>query len=88
MTNEFWNIIGFTASILSAITFIPELIKAFRTHKLKDLSWGVLVLLLTSSILWLGYSINFDLTPLFFSSLINTFCGLILAIFKFKFSES
>lgn len=87
MTNEFWNIIGFTASILSAFTFIPELIKAYRTHKLKDLSWGVLALLLTSSILWLGYGINFELTPLLFSSLINISCGTILTILKFKYSE-
>lgn len=88
MQNVFWNFVGFTASILSALTFIPELIRAYNTHHLKDLSWGVLILLITSSIMWMGFGVNFSITPLILSSIINTSCGSILIVLKFKFTEN
>ncbi|MCC7433022.1 hypothetical protein IT412_05890 [Candidatus Peregrinibacteria bacterium] len=87
MGNEVWNLVGFIASILSALTFIPELIKAYKTHHLQDLSWGMLILLLTSSVLWMAFGLNFSIVPLIFSSLINISCGLLLTSLKFKFAR-
>lgn len=83
--NDIWNFIGFAASILSAITFIPEVLKALKTKHLNDLSWGMLLLVAISSLLWFAFAMNFYIFPLMFSSTLNIIMSLILIYIKSKY---
>jgi MtN3 and saliva related transmembrane protein len=57
MSLTFTEIVGYTASAASAITFLPQVIKIWRTKSTKDLSWMTLVFLFTNVSLWLFYGI-------------------------------
>lgn len=55
--NSFVQYIGFTAGILTVISFLPQVAQAWRTKQVRDLSLGTLVLLLTGGMMWLMYGV-------------------------------
>lgn len=86
--NDIWYFIGFSASILSAASFFPEVVKAIKTKHLEDISWGLLFCVISSSILWLLYGVRFNLSPLIISSSFNLVMNSILFYIKYKFKNS
>lgn len=82
-----WEIIGFMASCLSAITYIPEVRKALKTYQLDDVAWGMLFCVVASSSLWFVYGINTGTSPILLSSGINVVMVSILIFIKYKCSR-
>ena len=66
-----WNVVGCFAAVCSAISLIPEILKALKTHHLGDVSWGMLYLLTLSSIMWGSYGMAQNDLPLTASAIIN-----------------
>lgn len=83
-----WQIVGFAASICGALTFIPEIVQALRSKHLEDLSWGVLLLLSSSSVLWFLYGLRFTLLPLLFSASANLIMCICLTYLKKKYGPN
>jgi len=79
---DIWAITGYFAALTGAISLIPEVIKTYRSHHLQDLSWGMLYLLLTSSILWGSYGLHINDIPLVASAGTNLLMEIALAVMK------
>lgn len=79
-----WEMIGFMASILSASTFVPEVIQALKTKHLNDIAWGMLMLLTSNCFLWIIYASYFGLFPVLLSSSLNLLMGIMLVVIKWK----
>ena len=60
--------IGFAAAALGCIALIPEVHQALRTHHLKDVAWGMILLMTLSSFFWLVYGTYNNVMPLIVSS--------------------
>ena len=73
---------GYIATGLSAICLVPEVRRALETHHLKDVSWGMLILMFLSSMLWLLYGAMLHDIPLAFSPTINLIMEITLMILK------
>ncbi len=73
------EIIGYTAGFVAMISFIPQLIKTFRTRKANDLSINMLLLTLTTNILYVIYGVLLELYPIIIMLGIMT-CVLIIQI--------
>jgi MtN3 and saliva related transmembrane protein len=58
------ELLGFVAAGLSAISFLPQLIKIWRFRSVKDISTGMYVIYAVSVILWLIYGIIIKSEPL------------------------
>ena len=84
----FWNFVGCTAAVCGAISLIPELIKALKTHHLQDVSWGMLLMLITSSALWGVYGFSQNDMPLFVSALVNLTFELTLTSLKAHYEKT
>jgi MtN3 and saliva related transmembrane protein len=82
------ELIGYCATTLGSIQLIPEIAKALKTHHLRDLSWGMLSLMLSSSILWIIYGTASHTTPLAISSSMNFIFGLTLAVLKVRYHKA
>jgi MtN3 and saliva related transmembrane protein len=41
----------------TVLCYIPQVIKSWRTRSVRDLSWGMLLLLFLGAALWLAYAI-------------------------------
>lgn len=49
--------VGWIAATCTSIGFIPQIIKGFKTKKLDDVSWGMLLITFTGITCWLFYGI-------------------------------
>ena len=47
--------LGYSAGILTVSSFLPQVIRTWRTRRTKDLSLGMFALLCTASSLWILY---------------------------------
>ncbi len=77
--------IGYIASSLSSITFVPQVYKAWRTKSLKDLSIWMLLLIMFSTILWLIYGFGIHSGPVIAGNIVVLTLSFLLLFFKLKF---
>ncbi len=79
--------VGLFGAFLSAVTFIPQVIKAWQTKSVGDLSLLMLLIVMTSVIVWLVYAFYLKLLPVIIAnSIIGALC-LVLLYFKFTFKN-
>ncbi|MBC7721476.1 MAG: hypothetical protein H7068_05585 [Pedobacter sp.] len=83
----FIEYIGLFGAFLSAITFIPQVLHAYKTKSVGDLSWGMLWIVFTSVIVWLVYGIDLHLVPVIIANSIIFVLCCILLYFKFTFAR-
>ncbi len=55
---DIFSIFGFIAMVASAIGFLPQVIKTFRTKRAKDISLNMLILIIIASVSWLTYGLG------------------------------
>ena len=75
--------LGFVAAGLSAISFLPQLIKIWRFRSVKDISTGMYVIYAVSVILWLIYGIIIKSEPLILAEILTLI--LVSAILAMKY---
>lgn len=79
---EYLGLIGAT---LSAITFIPQVVLAYKTKSVGDLSLLMLIIVFTSVIIWLIYGIYLHLLPVILANSVILVLSIVLLYFKFTF---
>ena len=79
------DILGITAGCISAITFLPQVIKTWKTKSARDVSLLMFTFATLSVILWLVYGIILGNIPIIFTNSIVLLFSLIMLYFKFKF---
>lgn len=78
------ELLRFVAAGLSAISFLPQIIKIWRFHSVKDISTGMYVIYAVSVILlWLVYGIIIKSEPLILAEILTLI--LVSAIFAMKY---
>lgn len=77
--------VGLFGAFLSAITFIPQVLHAYKTKSVGDLSWGMLWIVFTSVIVWLVYGFYLQLLPVIIANSIILVLASVLLYFKYKF---
>jgi MtN3 and saliva related transmembrane protein len=78
------EILGYTGSFLSAITFIPQVIQVYKTQDAKGLSLQMLLIILTSTIVWLLYGFGINALPVIICNAIIMLLTAWLVWFKLK----
>ena len=58
------DIIGYLGGIFSSVSFLPQVIKLYKTKSAEDLSMLSLLLLATNVTLWLVYGFLIDSNPI------------------------
>ncbi len=79
---DFWQIITFLAMFLGLLSLLPEVMKALKTHHLRDVSWGMLALLLACSSTWTVYGLLSQKYAVALDSLFNICMELTLMYLK------
>lgn len=70
------EILGLIAGALTAIASMPQLIKVIKTKNVEDISWLMLVILISGLSLWVWYGFEQDELPIILS---NAFAVLVNA---------
>lgn len=62
------NILGIIAGILTSISMVPQLVKVLREKNVEDISWIMLLVLISGLSLWVWYGILKDELPIILSN--------------------
>jgi MtN3 and saliva related transmembrane protein len=62
------NILGIIAGILTSISMVPQLVKVLREKNVEDISWIMLLALISGLSLWVWYGILKDELPIILSN--------------------
>ena len=76
------EMIGIIAATITSFGAFPQLVKAYRTKKAEDLSYGLVLFLVIGVSLWLTYGVMINSIPVILESLVSL--GLIMAILILK----
>lgn len=85
--NDWADWVGLFGAFLSAITFIPQVIQAYKTKSVKDLNISMLLIVFTSVIVWLIYGFAKSLLPVIIANGIILILSGVLLYFKATFKN-
>lgn len=81
-------IIGITAGIICAVSFIPQVVKIFRTKNADDLSVITFSAFALGIFLWLVYGLMVNDLPVIFANLVTLSLVVVLLALKIKYAKS
>ena len=83
----FWTIFGLTAGIICITSFIPQMLKGYRTRKLDDLSYYLMSFMGSGMFLWILYGIHIGSIPVICTNVMGVGCNILLIIMKLVYSK-
>jgi MtN3 and saliva related transmembrane protein len=81
------QLLGMTAGSISAITFLPQVIKTWKTKSADDISLLMFTFATISVVMWLIYGIILKDIPIIYTNSLVLICSVIMLYFKFRFSS-
>jgi MtN3 and saliva related transmembrane protein len=82
------EIVGITAGALSCTTFLPQVIKTWKSKSTNDVSLIMFVIASISTFLWLIYGILIDSISIIFTNIIVLILSIMMLYLKLRFSKS
>ncbi len=83
-----WSeIMGHLGAALSSITFMPQVAKAWKSKSVGDLSMSMLLIVISSTVVWLAYAFHLNLLPVIIANSIIFILSALLIYFKLTFKE-
>ena len=79
------EILGLVAGTITSITFVPQVIKIWKTKSAKDLSMTMLLLLMLGVILWLAYGLLVMDAAIIYTNSMVLVMSFILLFFKLRY---
>jgi MtN3 and saliva related transmembrane protein len=80
--------LGFAAGTLTAVAFLPQVIKTWRTRSATDLSTIMLMAQSTGVALWIVYGAAIGSLPVVISNVVTLSLALLLLAFKISATSS
>ena len=81
------EMVGHAGSLLSSITFMPQVYKVWQTKRTQDLSLSMMFIVFSSTIVWIIYGVGLTLWPVIICNSIIAILSLMLIYFKFTFEK-
>lgn len=78
---------GYIGAFLTAVTFVPQVYKAWQSKSVGDLSIYMLMIVFTSALVWLVYAFALGLMPVIIANSIVFVLTCVLIYFKFSFKK-
>lgn len=80
--------LGLIAGAVTSCAVIPQVVRAYRTRHVRDISIWQPVLLVVGMVLWLVYGILIDDLPLIVANLFSISCNVLLIALKYRYTEA
>lgn len=81
------EVCGHIGAFLSSVTFIPQVYRVWKTRSANDLSLTMMLIVFTSTIIWLVYAVALMLWPVILANSIIFILSLMLIYFKLTFKK-
>ena len=76
--------LGMVAGTLTTISFVPQLIRTWKTRSTKDISTGMFIMFCTGILLWTLYGFAIDSLPVMITNGITFVLAFIILVLKIK----
>lgn len=77
------KIIGYSAALLTTISFLPQVVQTIKTRSARDISIGMLVLCLAGVGMWLVYGLLTHQMPIIAANVTTMGLVIVLCVCKF-----
>ena len=77
--------VGLLAAICTTVSFVPQVVKAWRTRSTADISAGMFVLLVVGIGLWLFYGAMLGDLPLILANFVTLCLTGVILVLKLRF---
>jgi MtN3 and saliva related transmembrane protein len=77
---------GYFAGLLTVVSFLPQVIRTWRSRQVRDLHLGMFILLVTASSLWIIYGAIIGSWPVILTNAGMVALNGALAVAKLRFS--
>jgi MtN3 and saliva related transmembrane protein len=81
------TLLGLAAGLLTTASFLPQVLKTWKTRSAGDLSYGMIVLFISGISLWLLYGIRIQSLPIILANAVTILLLLILFGMKIQFER-
>lgn len=75
--------LGYTAALLGALSFLPQLIRIWRFRSVKDISLAMYIIYTTSVVLWLVYGFMIRSAPLIIAEILTLILVSVILTMKY-----
>ncbi|MDE1855007.1 MAG: SemiSWEET transporter [Candidatus Micrarchaeota archaeon] len=82
---DYVMILGFVAGAFTTFSFLPQTFKSIKTKSTKDISWYMLIILISGLVLWMVYGIIIGSSPLAVWNFISLLTTAPMAVLKLKY---
>lgn len=76
--------LGYTAAIFATGSFVPQVLKTWRTRSAEDLSYVMLVTHIIGMVLWLVYGVMIQSTPVVAANTVAVLLDVALIVLKMR----
>jgi MtN3 and saliva related transmembrane protein len=88
---KFWmrmtTLLGFAAGILTTLSFVPQVLHAWRSKRCDDLSWGMLLTFSGGVVLWLAYGLLLRAAPIIVANAVTLALLVTIMVLKIRYTE-
>jgi MtN3 and saliva related transmembrane protein len=81
----FTTILGLAAALCTTLSFVPQVVKAWRTRSTDDISLGTSLSLIIGLALWLAYGTILRDLPLILANFVTLCLASAMLVFKLRF---
>jgi MtN3 and saliva related transmembrane protein len=85
MKHNYIAIIGFIAGTLTTLSFLPQVIKTFKTRQTKDISIAMYIVLASGLFTWIIYGILMGAVPIILANLLAFIMAVVILLLKIKY---
>ena len=79
------TVVGLVAAAFTTISFLPQVIKVWKTKSTRDISRGMFMLSSSGLFLWFIYGLYIKDLPIILANSLSLMQALIILIFKFRY---
>ena len=79
--------LGYAAGALTVISYFPQVVRAYRTREVKDVSWAMVAMLVTAGILWILYGLASEQMPVILTNVGTVILTSAILLAKFLFRK-
>lgn len=85
---SFVTLIGFLAGTLTTLSFVPQVLKSYRTKRCDDLSAGMLLAFTSGVVLWLVYGLFLHSAPIISANAVTLALLAVILVMKVRYRAS
>jgi MtN3 and saliva related transmembrane protein len=81
------TVLGFFAGFLTTISFLPQVVKTWKSRSASDLSLGMFSVFSLGVVFWLAYGFLIQEPPIIFWNAVTLILVLMILVMKLKFDS-